>query len=163
MEHQIRGLYLLHLLVHNRIAEFHVQVELIPAKVSPLASVPPPDRTGCQHVIQALAHIPAGGLQLTASSVGEQVQQSPQIAHVIQLEQWMMEGAYNKVLDAVASPADAFYSSYLSQLQDTVRRAWLFCASCRVSGTSQHACCRSEACAHVCDLLALQQGARLAT
>ena len=50
-----------------------------------------------------------------------QVQHSPEIAHVIQLEQWMMEGAYNKVLDAVNSPADDFYKAYLTQLQDTVR------------------------------------------
>ena len=35
LEHKIRGLYLLHLLVHNRIAEFHTQVELIPSKASP--------------------------------------------------------------------------------------------------------------------------------
>ena len=42
---------------------------------------------------------------------------------MIQLEQWMMEGAYNKVLDAGNSPADADYKSYLTQLQETVRCA----------------------------------------
>ena len=54
---------------------------------------------------------------------GVQAQQSAQIAHVIQLEQWMMEGAYNKVLDAVSSPADEYSKTYLAQLQDTVRCA----------------------------------------
>ena len=75
-----------------------------------------------------------------------QAQQSAQIAHMIQLEQWMMEGAYNKVLDAVNSPSDEYYKTYLSQLQDTVRCVlgcfWQQTLSCYCSAAFY--CCRQE-------------------
>jgi 26S proteasome regulatory subunit N12 len=53
----MQGLNLLRLLVQNRIAEFHTELEL----------------------------------------VGPEAQQAPSVRQPVQLEQWLMEGAYNKV------------------------------------------------------------------
>ncbi|CAL8468664.1 g8204 [Coccomyxa elongata] len=80
-ENLIVGLDLLRLLVQNRIAEFHTELELL----SP----------------QAL--------------------QSPGISHVVQLEQWLMEGAYNKVLDARPKLPDPAYGYFMEKLLSTVR------------------------------------------
>ncbi|EIE22372.1 hypothetical protein COCSUDRAFT_37026 [Coccomyxa subellipsoidea C-169] len=80
-ENLIVGLDLLRLLVQNRIAEFHTELELL----SP----------------QAL--------------------QSQGISHVVQLEQWLMEGAYNKVLDARPNLPDLSYGYFMEKLLSTVR------------------------------------------
>ena len=75
------GLDLMRLVVQNRIAEFHTQLELI----SP----------------EELRH--------------------PSIEYAIQVEQWLMEGAYNKVLEAGKSqPSDA-HKPLLDQIAVTVR------------------------------------------
>lgn len=80
-EHLILGLNMLRLLVQNRIAEFHTELELIPAEV-----------------------------QLT-----------PYLRLPIQLEQWLMEGAYNKVLTAKLDAPDAAYNHFLDKLSNAVR------------------------------------------
>ena len=75
------GLNLLRLLVQNRIAEFHTELELIPPEV----------------------------------------QADPSIKHAIQLEQWLMEGAYNKVLDASRQLPSEYHAGLMQQLASTVR------------------------------------------
>lgn len=40
---------------------------------------------------------------------------------VVELEQWLMEGAYNKVLDARARAASEYHRHFLDQLSSTVR------------------------------------------
>ena len=51
-----------------------------------------------------------------------QAQASPQVAHVLQLERWLMEGAYNKVLAAMRAPmASDLHALLVSQLSATVR------------------------------------------
>ncbi len=50
-----------------------------------------------------------------------QVQQSGHIQLVIQLEQWLMEGAYNKVLDARKTVPDESYAYFMEKLLSTVR------------------------------------------
>eukprot|EP00877_Chromochloris_zofingiensis_P014403 jgi/Chrzof1/9216/Cz03g40080.t1 len=82
-EYPMIGLNLLRLLVQNRIAEFHTELELVPAE----------------------------GLD------------NPYILQSIQLEQWLMEGAYNKVLSAKQQIPSEFHSFYMDQLTDTVRSA----------------------------------------
>jgi hypothetical protein len=52
---------------------------------------------------------------------GVQVQQSEHIQLVIQLEQWLMEGAYNKVLNARTHVPDQAYSYFMEKLLSTVR------------------------------------------
>lgn len=80
-EHPMQGLNLLRLLVQNRIAEFHTELELVPPEV----------------------------------------QEQPDIHAAIQLEQWLMEGAYNKMLGAAATfPAEP-HGFLMSQLTSTVR------------------------------------------
>jgi 26S proteasome regulatory subunit N12 len=77
----LTGLNLLRLLVQNRIAEFHTELEVIPSEM----------------------------------------QQQECVRYIIQLEQWLMEGAYNKVLEArSAVPADS-YSYFMDLLSATVR------------------------------------------
>lgn len=50
-----------------------------------------------------------------------QALQSPGISHVVQLEQWLMEGAYNKVLDARPKLPDPAYGYFMEKLLSTVR------------------------------------------
>ncbi|EFJ43044.1 26S proteasome regulatory complex [Volvox carteri f. nagariensis] len=77
----MQGLNLLRLLVQNRIAEFHTELELIPP----------------------------------------QAQQDSAILQPVQLEQWLMEGAYNKVLAASREAASEVHGMLLAQLATTVR------------------------------------------
>lgn len=57
-----------------------------------------------------------------------QALQSPGISHVVQLEQWLMEGAYNKVLDARPNLPDPAYGYFMEKLLSTVRYAHAFTA-----------------------------------
>jgi 26S proteasome regulatory subunit N12 len=50
-----------------------------------------------------------------------QVQANPYVKQAIQLEQWLMEGAYNKVLAAAQQLPSEFHSFYMQQLSATVR------------------------------------------
>lgn len=77
----LTGLHLLHLLVQNRIAEFHTAVELISADTL----------------------------------------KAPEVSQVAQLEAWLMEGAYNKVLSALTSAASPYYIPLMERLALTVR------------------------------------------
>jgi hypothetical protein len=80
-EASLTALNLLRLLVQNRIAEFHTELEVVP----------------------------------------QQVLASPEVGQVVELEQWLMEGAYNKVLDARARAANEYWHHFLDQLSSTVR------------------------------------------
>lgn len=50
-----------------------------------------------------------------------QALESDYVKHVIQLEQWLMEGAYNKVLDSRENVPDESYSYFMEKLLSTVR------------------------------------------
>ncbi len=52
-----------------------------------------------------------------------QAQQDPCVAYVIQLEQWIMEGAYNQVLAARESAPSVAYQYFMHRLASTVRWA----------------------------------------
>jgi len=80
-EAPLAGLHLLRLLVQNRIAEFHTELELI----------------------------------------GPAAQAAPFVAHAIQLERWLMEGAYNKVLSARKSPPSELHAPLMEKLAAMVR------------------------------------------
>ncbi len=47
--------------------------------------------------------------------------QSQGISHAVQLEQWLMEGAYNKVLEARPQLPHPAYSYFMEKLLSTVR------------------------------------------
>ncbi|KAK9831162.1 hypothetical protein WJX74_005703 [Apatococcus lobatus] len=80
-EGTLTGLNLLRLLVQNRIAEFHTELELIPP----------------------------------------QAQQDKCIQQIVQLEQRLMEGAYNKVLEARQHIPHPVYSHFMDKLLNTVQ------------------------------------------
>ncbi|KAG1668580.1 hypothetical protein FOA52_007315 [Chlamydomonas sp. UWO 241] len=87
-ESTLLGLDLLRLLVQNRIAEFHTELELIPTEA----------------------------------------QSNPGVQYAIQLEQWLMEGAYNKVLEAAKKlPSDA-HALLVQQIASTVREEIASCS-----------------------------------
>eukprot|EP00882_Tetradesmus_deserticola_P005573 GHRQ01005867.1.p1 GENE.GHRQ01005867.1~~GHRQ01005867.1.p1 ORF type:complete len:264 (+),score=140.06 GHRQ01005867.1:234-1025(+) len=91
-EWMFAGLDLLRLLVANRIAEFHTELELLPA-----------EGMAAPHVVSA-----------------------------VQLEQWLMEGAYNKVLAAGKSlPPECSFA--VEQLSATVREEIASCAEASYS------------------------------
>ncbi|GBF96979.1 26S proteasome non-ATPase regulatory subunit [Raphidocelis subcapitata] len=59
---------------------------------------------------------------------------NPYVRSALQLEQWLMEGAYNKVLGAGASLPDEFAGYYLDQLTATVRDEIASCSERAYSG-----------------------------
>ena len=90
MENTLVGLNLLRLLVQNRIAEFHTELEVIP---------------------------PAA-------------QESVYVKQSIMLEQWLMEGAYNKVMNArTSAPGIDYAQHFLDALTDTVKEELAACSS----------------------------------
>ena len=56
-----------------------------------------------------------------------QAQQDVCIAYVVQLEQWLMEGAYNKVLAARQDAPSDLFIPFMHRLASTVRFAALIC------------------------------------
>lgn len=88
-QHLILGLNLLHLLVENRLAEFHCELELVDEA----------DRTN--------------GL----------------IAYPVMLEEWLMEGSYNKVLSSFKDSPSPYFTQFMQRLVDTVRDEIAECSS----------------------------------
>lgn len=82
------GARLLQLLVENRMAEFHNEMELIP----------------------------------------EQSRSDPNVAFGLKLEQYLMEGSYNKVLEARVNVPNPLFKFFLVQLLRTVRENISECA-----------------------------------
>lgn len=85
-------------------------VDFLVAGVRPSAQAPPPTTTNAH--LTPVAHTPT-----------TQVQGNPYVKQAIQLEQWLMEGAYNKVLAAAQQLPSEFHSFYMQQLSTTVRCA----------------------------------------
>uniref|UniRef100_A0A6M2DGL0 26S proteasome non-ATPase regulatory subunit 8 n=1 Tax=Xenopsylla cheopis TaxID=163159 RepID=A0A6M2DGL0_XENCH len=80
--YQLLGLNLLFLLSQNRVAEFHTELELLPANI---------------------------------------IQTNAYVRHPLALEQYLMEGSYNKIFLAKGNvPADS-YNFFMDILLDTVR------------------------------------------
>lgn len=50
-----------------------------------------------------------------------QMQNNPFIRYPMQLEQWMMEGSYNKLRKAIDHPPASEYSYFSAQLMQTIR------------------------------------------
>lgn len=88
LHYPILGTRLLQLLVENRMAEFHNELELLP----------------------------------------EQSRQDPNIAFAVKLEQYLMEGTYNKVLEARTNVPNPYFPFFLAQLLQTVRENIAECA-----------------------------------
>ncbi|XP_053577599.1 26S proteasome non-ATPase regulatory subunit 8 [Bombina bombina] len=80
--HQILGLNLLFLLSQNRVAEFHTELERLPAK---------------------------------------DIQTNVYIKHPVSLEQYLMEGSYNKVFLAKGNIPAESYTFFIDILLDTIR------------------------------------------
>uniref|UniRef100_A0ACB8FTD1 26S proteasome non-ATPase regulatory subunit 8 n=1 Tax=Sphaerodactylus townsendi TaxID=933632 RepID=A0ACB8FTD1_9SAUR len=81
-KHQLLGLNLLFLLSQNRVAEFHTELERLPAK---------------------------------------DIQTNVYIKHPVSLEQYLMEGSYNKVFLAKGNIPAESYAFFIDILLDTVR------------------------------------------
>jgi len=80
--YELLGLNLLCLLSQNRTAEFHTELELLPAQV---------------------------------------IQKNPYIASPVRLEQFIMEGSYNKVVDTKENVPAKSYSYFIEILLETIR------------------------------------------
>lgn len=118
------GLNLLRLLVQNRIAEFHTELELLPQQVV--------TRPHCQsnrwpsQQLRSTEHdqsqVHSVRLVVVAESlVPTQAQKEPYVREVIQIEQWLMEGAYNKVLAARQDLPAPQFAHFIDLLATTVR------------------------------------------
>ena len=91
-----------------------------------------------------------------------QVQQEVYIQHATQLEQRLMEGAYNKVLSAKNNVPDQSYLYFMDKLVSTVRcvadhSCFLDRLSCEVSGVHDVDCIATtcELCLNAYQLLKL--------
>ncbi|XP_072286915.1 26S proteasome non-ATPase regulatory subunit 8 [Pyxicephalus adspersus] len=85
--HQLLGLNLLFLLSQNRVAEFHTELERLPAK---------------------------------------DIQANVYIKHPVSLEQYLMEGSYNKVFLAKGNIPAESYTFFIDILLDTIRLVKFF-------------------------------------
>ena len=112
----VTGLNLLRLLVQNRIAEFHTELELLPQQVLfwPLH----PTLLIFEHP-QSLSF--RCDIRLLSASDLAQAQKEPYVREVIQIEQWLMEGAYNKVLAARQDLPAPQFAHFIDLLATTVR------------------------------------------
>uniref|UniRef100_A0A2M4AGD1 26S proteasome non-ATPase regulatory subunit 8 n=1 Tax=Anopheles triannulatus TaxID=58253 RepID=A0A2M4AGD1_9DIPT len=81
-KYQLLGLNLLFLLSQNRVAEFHTELELLPADI---------------------------------------IQTNPFIRHPLALEQYVMEGRYNKIFQAKGNVPAESYNFFIDILLQTVR------------------------------------------
>uniref|UniRef100_A0A0K8REV4 26S proteasome non-ATPase regulatory subunit 8 n=1 Tax=Ixodes ricinus TaxID=34613 RepID=A0A0K8REV4_IXORI len=81
-KYQLLGLNLLCLLAQNRVAEFHTELELLPAK---------------------------------------EIQSNVYISHPVSMEQFLMEGSYNKVFLSKGNVPSPSYTFFTDILLDTVR------------------------------------------
>ncbi|KAH9102043.1 hypothetical protein AeMF1_021323 [Aphanomyces euteiches] len=88
LHYPLLGTRLLHLLVENRMAEFHGELEILPSEG----------------------------------------RSDPNIAFAMKLEQYLMEGSYNKVLEARSNEPNPYFKWFMSQLLRTVRDAIADCA-----------------------------------
>ncbi|ETW06069.1 hypothetical protein H310_03664 [Aphanomyces invadans] len=88
LHYPLLGTRLLHLLVENRMAEFHGELEILPSEG----------------------------------------RADPNIAFSMKLEQYLMEGSYNKVLEARTNEPNPYFKWFMSQLLQTVRDAIADCA-----------------------------------
>lgn len=79
--HLLLGLNLLHLLVENRLGDFHAEMELL----------------------------------------GEDDFKNPLVQFPVRLEEWLMEGSYNKILSTSSETPSPLYAPFLTRLVDTVR------------------------------------------
>lgn len=114
-------------------AEFHTELELISPEVRHLLGL----LLGSCAAAWSLGLMARAGaarsphLPLAAAmrACDAQVQALPQVAHVLQLERWLMEGAYNKVLaSSKASMASDLHAQLIGQLATTVRWVARGCA-----------------------------------
>lgn len=81
-KYKLLGLNLLYLLSQNRVAEFHTELELLPADI---------------------------------------IESDKFIKHPVALEQYLMEGRYNKLFKAKDNAPDECYMGFIDILLDTVR------------------------------------------
>ncbi|PSN32765.1 26S proteasome non-ATPase regulatory subunit 8 [Blattella germanica] len=81
-KYQLLGLNLLFLLSQNRVAEFHTELELLPA---------------------------------------DQIQSNVYVRHPLSLEQYLMEGSYNKIFLAKGNVPAESYNFFIDILLDTIR------------------------------------------
>jgi len=88
-KYQLLGLNLLYLLSQNRVAEFHTELELLPAR---------------------------------------EIQTNIHISHPVSLEQFLMEGSYNKIFLSKENVPAASYTYFMEILLNTVRDEIASCA-----------------------------------
>lgn len=87
-KYQLLGLNLLFLLSQNRVAEFHTELELLPA---------------------------------------EHIQNDVYIRHPLSIEQYLMEGSYNKIFLAKGNVPAKSYNFFMDILLDTIRNEIALC------------------------------------
>jgi len=80
------------------------------------------------NLLHLLAHNLIAEFHTALELIPQQFQDKIEIKYPVQLEQWLMEGSYNKILSAGKTLASPHYSYFMSMLVDTVRDKISDCA-----------------------------------
>ncbi len=132
--YEIMGLWLLHLLVESRLAEFHSEVrgEAAAHAISCAAvhrtrhaAASASRRRSTSHPVRAPPPPRSRGSQIEL--LPEAGRAHPCITFSVRLEQELMEGAYNRVLSAQRAVPNAYYARFMESLVETVRKEVLDC------------------------------------
>eukprot|EP01006_Ploeotia_vitrea_P046918 TRINITY_DN67072_c3_g3_i1.p1 TRINITY_DN67072_c3_g3~~TRINITY_DN67072_c3_g3_i1.p1 ORF type:complete len:314 (+),score=192.79 TRINITY_DN67072_c3_g3_i1:137-943(+) len=116
----IVGLNLMNLLTANRISDFHAEIELLSV----------PAHTAADHAASASSSSSSSAsLSSSASSLqhARKALTNEYVAFPVQLEQYLMEGSYNKVLKARGDVPMSYYSFFMENLVNTVRERLAVC------------------------------------
>jgi 26S proteasome regulatory subunit N12 len=73
------------------------------------------------NLLSLLAHGMIAEFHTALELIPQQHQEKIFIKYVVQLEQWLMEGSYNKILSASKTLPSPFYNHFMTMLADTVR------------------------------------------
>lgn len=125
---QLLGLNLLCLLAQNRVAEFHTELELLPPKEIQVIAI-----LLWELNLEKQNTIETSPIQLmcfffSLSFSHLNIQANIHISHPVAMEQFLMEGSYNKIFLSKDDVPAASYTFFMDILLDTVRGEICSCA-----------------------------------
>eukprot|EP00756_Hemistasia_phaeocysticola_P055066 Hpha_TRINITY_DN30982_c0_g1::TRINITY_DN30982_c0_g1_i1::g.112216::m.112216/K03031/PSMD8, RPN12; 26S proteasome regulatory subunit N12 len=93
------------------------------------------------NLLRLLALGDSKSFHMELEGVGLEDQETPYVKDVVQLERYLEEGSYNKLLDARKKVPSSDYSPLMDMLLDTVRRGVFECAPTAYTSLSKSAAC----------------------
>jgi len=126
------------------LAEFGRHYEVLRTYYEDFTDVAPSERRLLVlglNLLRLLALGDSKSFHMELEGVGLEDQETPYVKDVVQLERYLEEGSYNKLLDARKKVPSADYSPLMDMLLDTVRRGVFECAPTAYTSLSKTAAC----------------------